>query len=439
MCRHLRWIRRTSIQYNCSGKPDKTTLDPPPTTTRSRDVRRDGRHRHDLALILARLRRDGRHRHDLTLTRWTLMQKTETDLGGADLSTRRRVINSTIALIKHEEAEAEAARGRHANKKLTTPDFDDGARDYFAVGVATGLGVPCDGVRATGVCAGSVIVEASVTVDGDAEAAAACASLLTEPAKPLGNEFGPCAVPGVRVDELAASAVPEEVSAAAPAEAPAEPAPPPDAEELPTDAQLALALRAVYARHRHDRTLTWRTLVQKTETELGSVGLSTRRHIIKTTIELIKHEEAEAKAARASHAADDDEPPVVMFHALGGSPVGADAADEQAAADRAPPPRPRAGSDIAETSVTVDDGAEAAAAFVSGVRVKRRGSASPAKASADPPPSPPPPAPASTSSGRGLSSSSGNTTPVARSAARARQQREEERQHKPTLIMDLAR
>ena len=182
----------------------------------------------DLALILARLRRDGRHRHDLTLTRWTLMQKTETDLGGADLSTRRRVINSTIALIKHEEAEAEAARGRHANDKLTTPGFDDGARGYFAVGVATGLGVPCDGVRATGACAGSVIVETSVTVDGDAEAAAAFASLVTEPANPLGNEFGPCAVPGVRVDELAVmSAVPEEVSAEAPAEAPAEPAPPP--------------------------------------------------------------------------------------------------------------------------------------------------------------------------------------------------------------------
>ena len=264
---------------------------------------------------------------------------------------------------------------------------------------------------------GSDIAKKSVTIDDGGKAAAAFAS-------------------GVRIEESVAAAAPAE---AAPAEAPAEPAPPPDAEELPTDAQLALALRAVYARHRHDRTLTWRTLVQKTETELGSVGLSTRRHIIKTTIELIKHEEAEAKAARASHAADDDEPPVVMFHALGGSPVGADAADEQAAADRAPPPRPRAGSDIAETSVTVDDGAEAAAAFVSGVRVKRRGSASPAKASADPPPSPPPPAPASTSSGRGLSSSSGNTTPVARSAARARQQREEERQHKPTLIMDLAR
>ena len=247
-----------------------------------------------------------------------------TELDGVDLSTRRHAIETTIALTKHAEDEAEAMRGGHADDKQTTAGFDDGTREDFAVGVATGLGVPRDGVRVTGVRAGSAIAETSVTVDsgievtassssltdladplvdeeeedsfaapsdssggasesaaiaaiglqpqlhermirdnfhadgsvhtgvltrreesplpaapdalsgtvrtydGDAEAAAAFASLLTEPAKPLGNEFGPCAMPGVRVDELAAtSAVSEEVSAEAPAEAPAEPAPPP--------------------------------------------------------------------------------------------------------------------------------------------------------------------------------------------------------------------
>ena len=72
-----------------------------------------------------------------------------------------------------------------------------------------------------------------------------------------------------------------------------------DDEEVPTDAQVALALRAVYARrHRHDLTITWRTLMQKAETELGGADLSTRRHVVKTTIALIKHEEAEAARGR---------------------------------------------------------------------------------------------------------------------------------------------
>ena len=70
-----------------------------------------------------------------------------------------------------------------------------------------------------------------------------------------------------------------------------------DDEEFPTDAEIALALRTVYARHRHDLTLTWWTLMQKTETELGGADLSSRR-MIETTIALIKHEEAEAARGR---------------------------------------------------------------------------------------------------------------------------------------------
>ena len=126
--------------------------------------------------------------------------------------------------------------------KLTTPDFffavvftatlsampienfDDGARDDFVVDVATGLGVPRDGVRVTGARAGSVIVETSVTVYGGVEAAATFASSLTEPAKPLVDEsrFGPCTVSGVRIEEVAAAA---ETAEAAPVEAPADAAP----------------------------------------------------------------------------------------------------------------------------------------------------------------------------------------------------------------------
>ena len=105
-----------------------------------------------------------RHHHDLhTLTRQTLAQETETELGGADLSTRRRVIKATIALIKLATAKAEAARGRYAGDKPTTPGIDDGARGDFAVDVATGRGVPRDGVQPTGGArTGSVIVEMSV-------------------------------------------------------------------------------------------------------------------------------------------------------------------------------------------------------------------------------------------------------------------------------------
>ena len=158
-----------------------------------------------------------RHRHDLTLTWWTLMQKTETELGGADLSSRR-MIETTIALIKHEEAEA--ARGRYANDKPTNPGVVDDACDHFAVGVATGLGVSCDGVRITGVHAGSIIVETSVTVNDGAEAVAAFASSLTDPAKALADELGPCVVSGMRVKAPTAAAAPAEAALA-------EPAPPP--------------------------------------------------------------------------------------------------------------------------------------------------------------------------------------------------------------------
>ena len=145
-----------------------------------------------------------------------------------------------------------------------------------------------------------------------------------------------------------------------------------DDKKFTTDAQRSLALRAVYARHRHDLTLTE---LQKIVTELGGDLVS--RRMLTTTISLMEHEET--KAARSIHAADkptitdfddgacedftvgvatelgaprdgvrvaadeggeeeeeeeeaddDDEPPFVMFHALGGRPVGAEAADDRA-------------------------------------------------------------------------------------------------------------
>jgi hypothetical protein len=70
--------------------------------------------------------------------------------------------------------------------------------------------------------------------------------------------------------------------------------------EFSTDAQLALALRAVYARHRHDLRLTRRTSMQKTDAELGRAArvLGRAERVIKTTITLFTHEEAETKAAR---------------------------------------------------------------------------------------------------------------------------------------------
>ena len=68
------------------------------------------------------------------------------------------------------------------------------------------------------------------------------------------------------------------------------------------DDKLARVLRAVYARHRHDPTLTRRTLTELTEAELGGADLSNRRLTVKLTIALIKHEEAEA--AEVAKAAD---------------------------------------------------------------------------------------------------------------------------------------
>ena len=108
-----------------------------------------------------------RHRHERTFMQ---LEKIVTELAG-DLSSRR-MIETTIALIKHEETEA--ARGRHADNKPTTPDFDDGARDGFAVGIATEHGMPRRVVRVTGARTGSTMVETG------AEAAAAFASSLTD-------------------------------------------------------------------------------------------------------------------------------------------------------------------------------------------------------------------------------------------------------------------
>ena len=73
-------------------------------------------------------------------------------------------------------------------------------------------------------------------------------------------------------------------------------------EAVPDDDKLARVLRAVYARHRHDPTLTRRTLTELTEAELGGADLSNRRLTVKLTIALIKHEEAEA--AEVAKAAD---------------------------------------------------------------------------------------------------------------------------------------
>ena len=160
------------------------------------------------------------------------MQKTETELGVSE-----RVIKTTIALTKHEEAEARAARGYHADDEPITPGtvtatpstmsikyLDDGARDNFLVGVATGLGVPRGGVRITGTRAGSIILGTSATVDGDVKTTPAFASSFIDLAKSWDLRFGPYAVSGVRVEEPAAAVAPAE---AAPVKAPAEPAPPP--------------------------------------------------------------------------------------------------------------------------------------------------------------------------------------------------------------------
>ena len=87
-----------------------------------------------------------------------------------------------------------------------------------------------------------------------------------------------------------------------------------DYDEFPTDAQLALALRTVFARKRRHLSLTRRTLSQKNETELGGADLSICKRydrVIKTSIALTKDEEAEAKAARGRHADDISRPPTV--------------------------------------------------------------------------------------------------------------------------------
>ena len=101
----------------------------------------------DVQLVLALRAVYARHSHDLTFTPWALMQKTETELGGANLSSRRLVIRMTIALIKREEASAETVRGRCAGDTPIIPDFEDSARDNFAAGVATVLVVPRDAVQ----------------------------------------------------------------------------------------------------------------------------------------------------------------------------------------------------------------------------------------------------------------------------------------------------
>jgi hypothetical protein len=107
----------------------------------------------DVQLALALRAVNARHGQDLTLTQ---LGKIATEL--VDLSSRR-MIEMTIALIKHEETEA--ARGHHVDNKPTTSDVDDGTRGGFAVGAATELGVPREVVRVTAARTGSVIVSSS--------------------------------------------------------------------------------------------------------------------------------------------------------------------------------------------------------------------------------------------------------------------------------------
>ena len=150
--------------------------------------------------------------------------------------------------LRPVEYGAKAARGQGADDKPTAmPDdvayavefsatlnimkiecFDDETSEDFALDVAKGLGVPRDGVRVTSADAreGSVIIETSLIVNGGAKAAAAVASSLFDPAKPLVDEirFGPCAVSDVRIQESTAAAARAE--AAAPADPPAPPSAP---------------------------------------------------------------------------------------------------------------------------------------------------------------------------------------------------------------------
>ena len=142
------------------------------------------------------------------------MQKTETELGDAD---DKPTTPGAVHAVKFTATLS----------TMPIEYFDDGARDDFAVGVATGIGVPRGSVRvAVGTRVSSVILETSITVDGDVDEAAALASSLTDQAKPLVDEFrfGPSAVSCVRVEEPAAAAAPAEE---APVGAPSEPVPPP--------------------------------------------------------------------------------------------------------------------------------------------------------------------------------------------------------------------
>ena len=114
-----------------------------------------------------------------------------------------------IAVVNRRRDVPRVFRARRAHPPLKRPAFK--------------VGVPRDGGRLTGdTRAGSVTSETSVTVNGGAEAPAAFASSLTDPAKSLVDEFRlrPREVSGVCVEEPAAAAE------AAPAEAPAEPGSP---------------------------------------------------------------------------------------------------------------------------------------------------------------------------------------------------------------------
>jgi hypothetical protein len=86
--------------------------------------------------------------------------------------------------------------------------------------------VPRNGVRAACARAGPAIVDTRVTVDGGAEAAAAFAPSLTDPAKPLVDEFsfGACTESGVRIEESTVAAAPVKTL---PAEPPLAPPPAP--------------------------------------------------------------------------------------------------------------------------------------------------------------------------------------------------------------------
>ena len=71
------------------------------------------------------------HRHDLTLTQSTLAPKTETESGDANFSTRTGVLETTIALVKHEENPAKLNGVKDDDEVSFTDGGDDDDEEYL--------------------------------------------------------------------------------------------------------------------------------------------------------------------------------------------------------------------------------------------------------------------------------------------------------------------